>query len=345
MQLLRKIIERISPSAKRKQSFNVVFSVTLTNQVTKQPSNSSFSLTVPLPKETKSQRILSAPIFSQEPTVKATESVHNNSFVSWNLTLAPGESKTLTQTFSIEKDFIHEEIPAHFTVADYKSEEAKKYLTPNNYIAGDNEQIKKIAREITKGSTSVKEIANLCNEYVIKTLSYGNPIPGLYESTDIISSLSSSSSSDQLTKQLSNQVTSYDCGGYDTLLISLLNASGVPARIVSGFWLRPLCDLPLVTCNLPASPDMHAWLAILLPDGKWIPADPSVEQLRRLGRSRKIGALGEVGSDRVEMSVGCDFDLQINNETVRIDILQTPIIHPQNPSISLSYSVSSFRLD
>ena len=91
-------------------------------------------------------------------------------------------------------------------------------------------------------------------------------------------------------------------------------------------------------------PSMHAWLAILLPDGKWIPADPSVEQLRRLGRSGKIGVLGEVGSDRVEMSVGCDLDLQINNAAIRTDLLQTPIIHPANPSISLSYSVSASHI-
>jgi transglutaminase-like putative cysteine protease len=111
--------------------------------------------------------------------------------------------------------------------------------------------------------------------------------------------------------------------------------------VVSGFWLSPSISYKL---KAKSSPQMHAWLAILLPDGRWIPADPSVEQLRRLGRSRKIGVLGEVGSDRVEMSVGCDFDLQINNATIRTDILQTPIIHPQNPSISLSYSVSASRI-
>jgi transglutaminase-like putative cysteine protease len=143
----------------------------------------------------------------------------------------------------------------------------------------------------------------------------------------------------RLTDQLINRPV--DCGGYDTLLISLLNASGVPACVVSGFWLSPVIGhMSDVICP----PSMHAWLAILLPDGKWIPADPSVEQLRWLGRSRKIGALGEVGSDRLVMSVGCDFDLQINNTTIRTDILQTPIIHPSNPSISLSYSITSSRL-
>jgi transglutaminase-like putative cysteine protease len=72
---------------------------------------------------------------------------------------------------------------------------------------------------------------------------------------------------------------------------------------------------------------MHAWAEALLPNGAWISADPSVEQLRKLGRTSKRGGFGFVGSDRIALSRGCDFDLEMGGKTLRVDILQNPIVH------------------
>jgi hypothetical protein len=107
-----------------------------------------------------------------------------------------------------------------------------------------------------------------------------------------------------------------DCGGYDTLFASICLALGIPARIVAGYWLGYKQNL------------MHAWLELQLPNGQWLPADPSVEALRKVGRSKKIGGLGKIGSDRIAFSYGCDIKL-FEYKNVVVDILQVPFILPE----------------
>lgn len=108
------------------------------------------------------------------------------------------------------------------------------------------------------------------NEFVIGYLQYGNAIEGLY------------------TAQQAREKRIVDCGGFDTLLQDELKKKGIESNVVAGFW------------NTGA---MHAWLEI---EGE-IPADPSVEHLRRLGKTKKSGRLGFVGSDRIAISSGGEF--------------------------------------
>ena len=108
------------------------------------------------------------------------------------------------------------------------------------------------------------------NEFVIGCLQYGNAIEGLY------------------TAQQAREKRIVDCGGFNTLLQDELKKKGIESSVVAGFW------------NTGA---MHAWLEI---EGG-IPADPSVEHLKRLGRTKKSGRLGFVGSDRIAISSGGEF--------------------------------------
>jgi hypothetical protein len=103
------------------------------------------------------------------------------------------------------------------------------------------------------------------NEFVIEYLTYGNPIDGLY------------------TAREAREKRIVDCGGFDTLLQDELKKEGFKSTVISGFW---------------NDGKMHAWIEI---DGG-IPADPSVEYLRRHGRTKKSGELGFVGSDRIAIS-------------------------------------------
>jgi len=80
---------------------------------------------------------------------------------------------------------------------------------------------------------------------------------------------------------------------------------------------------------------MHAWLEVQLPDGRWLPADPSVEALRKAGRIKKSGGLGFVGSDRAVFSYGCDIQLD-NQFGYAVDILQVPFILPKFEQVKTS---------
>ena len=133
------------------------------------------------------------------------------------------------------------------------------------------------------------------NTFVMSHLEYGNPIEGLYSAS-----------------QAREKIT-VDCGGFDTLLQEELAKHGIESRIVSGFW---------------ESGKMHAWLEIKVGEN-WIPADPSMEQLRRDRRTKKSGELGFVGSDRIALSVGSFFEIEIGVARYPVDILQNPLIIPE----------------
>ncbi len=107
------------------------------------------------------------------------------------------------------------------------------------------------------------------NQFVIEYLTYGNPIDGLY------------------TAQEARDKRVVDCGGFDTLLQDELKKKDIESNVVAGFW---------------SDGNMHAWLEI-----GTIPADPSMEYLRKHGRTRKSGMLGFVGSDRIAFSTGNPF--------------------------------------
>lgn len=110
------------------------------------------------------------------------------------------------------------------------------------------------------------------NEFVISYLTYGNPIDGLY------------------TAEEAREKRIVDCGGFDSLLQDELKKRGIESKIVAGFWAGYEQN------------GMHAWLEI----GD-IPADPSLEYLRRQGRTKKSGRLGFIGSDRIAFSAGDPF--------------------------------------
>lgn len=204
-----------------------------------------FSVILPIPPETKYQKLLDQPGFSPRDAKIAREEKFGNSYVTWQLKLLPHEETTVAVRFAVE-------------------------VMP-----------RKFEGEITK---DIKD----SNEYVLKTLTYGNPIEGLY------------------TAEEAREKKIVDCGGFDTLLQDELKKKGIESRIVAGFW---------------ESGTMHAWLEI----GD-IPADPSIEYLKRHRRTKKSGRLGFVGSDRIVLSLGSNFGFT--------DILQNPIITPVDPTIT-----------
>lgn len=194
-----------------------------------------------------------------------------------------------------------------FKLSGYKNNPLldKKYLRSNRYVSLELPEIKKIAEEVLQKQKMLDLALKRVNEYVIKQLAYGRPKTGLYS----------------VSEALSGQTV--DCGGYDTLFVSICLALGIPARVVSGFWLGYEKN------------EMHAWVELQLPNGKWLPADPSVEALRKSGGTKKLGALGFIGADRVTMSYGCDIQLDRDNDFVT-DILQVPFVLPRNEQVQVS---------
>jgi hypothetical protein len=152
------------------------------------------------------------------------------------------------------------------------------------------------------------------NDKVVKQLYYGNPIPGLYTADQAL------------------DLEKVDCGGFDSLLAALAIDNNMEARIVSGFWAGYEKNT------------MHAWLEVKLPDGKIVPLDPSVEHLAQLGRTKKSGGFGYLGSDRIVFAVGCCLPFSVNGQEIKIDLLQHPYLMPHDPDLRCELHLNVKRL-
>jgi len=133
------------------------------------------------------------------------------------------------------------------------------------------------------------------NTLVVERLSYGNPIDGLYTDMQAL------------------DLKEVDCGGFSTLMLALAGSVGIPGQLLCGFWAGHVKD------------DMHAWTEFMTSSGV-VPADASVENLAKAGRTRKAGRLGYLGSDRIVFSRGCDYAISIDGQDHQIDILQHPAV-------------------
>ena len=176
-----------------------------------------------------------------------------------------------------------------------KDAQTSPALTNNRFIHTADPRIQTLARHLNTGS-STKEKARRINNHLTKHLVYGDPIDGLYSDTEALIR------------------PNVDCGGFVTLFTSLCLANNIPARIASGFWIDGEKN------------DMHAWAEFQDEQGRWIPVDPSVEQMARQGRTHKSGRFSFVGSDRLTLSIGCDIPIPWNNKIQNAPILQHPFI-------------------
>jgi hypothetical protein len=268
----------------RKKTYKVSYKINIQN---KKDKTKQCSLIAPIPSATEYQKITDISIIPN-PNTESEDATHKNKYVIWDFDLPEKGEKSFKIQFKAEIK------PRKLT---QQNETQENYLSPNKFIHSDNTKIKELAQKIVGNEENPQKKIHLLNEYVISKLKYGNPIKGLYPSNAAL------------------EKDCVDCGGYNTFLIAMLRAEGIPSRVVSGFWARYK--------NKKIKQPMHAWMEARLPNGKWIPLDPSSEQLFRQGRMWNSGRLGYTGSDRIEMSKGEDIILQNGFKT---DILQNPII-------------------
>ncbi|MBI5079067.1 transglutaminase domain-containing protein [Candidatus Wolfebacteria bacterium] len=268
--------------------------------------NNEIIVIFPVAGETVSQKIKKGPVFSPAGHKEDNDIKFKNRYVWWRVVLSPKESVEFSETgevevfpnaFSFEKsDFRFDDYRDVKSVSEYQL-----YLFSDYYLNGRDEKIKALAEKAAGGEQQVIKTVLKLYEFARDYLTYGNPIKGLYSFKEAM---------------LKREV---DCGGFTSFFGSLCMAKGIPSRIVSGFWAAH-------RNHNGGQPPMHAWAEFMLPDGRWIPADPSVEHLLSRGRTDKSGRFGFVGSDRVIFSRGSDILLEIEGKKITADILQNPIV-------------------
>ena len=270
---------------------------------------------LPVPAESSTQKLTRKPTFRPEPKIES-DKTFGNQFAYWQGSLKPSHSVTLSEYFQAKVKPFQAGVPAQLSLEDYAKLDKSfaPYLKQGKSLK--TAAVKDIVSEILEKSQTLEDIIYGFNDYILKNLRYGDPIEGLY------------SSKEALDREC------VDCGGFSNLFISMCQAAGIPARLVSGFWAGYRKNI------------MHAWPEFALPDGTWIPVDTANEQLRAQRRSRKLGEVGQIGSDRIVLSYGSDHTLKTGKVQLKTDILQTPIVHCKQGAnnLHIDYDLHTKRL-
>lgn len=168
------------------------------------------------------------------------------------------------------------------------------FLSPNRFVVSDDPAIIYISNTLGDGLHTDAEKARRYFDWVVHYLTYAHPIRGLYTSIQALTD------------------RHVDCGGFSTLLVSLLRAQKIPARCVFGWAMRSKLGY-------------HAWVEHYdRQQEKWIFSDPSVAQL---GNKTKLDAgFGYCNDERVIFSVGEDLILSGCEITWPTPLLQSPIV-------------------
>ena len=273
-------------------------------------NNYPFSLS--FPKKDNQLVIFSLPQTNQYQTVSNIKFREKTPVIvegQWKNKIAIFEHQNSGIIFNCQPKEIRQIISSQFSLKDYSLKHC--HLKKSRFINGSDLQVLKLSEMIIKKEKDLNRIIYKIFNFVLEYLSYGKPIKGLHS----------------YKQALTERVT--DCGGFSTFMASLMQSIGIPCRLVAGFLLRENFHTKLLSIlKFHLNFDflvMHAWLEILLPDKSWFPLDASMEWRRIKGLTKRQGGYGYIPADRLVLSFGDDFSVDIKNKTYCIDILQHPI--------------------
>jgi len=185
-----------------------------------------------------------------------------------------------------------------------------KFTYNDKFVNSNDLKIRQIAKGL-KGKSQKETIINTY-QYVLNYLDYGYPYDGLYS----------------YTQSLRDRVT--DCGGFSTLLMSLLSANKINSRLVVGFVLKNNRATKLLI-NFPIAPltfdniYMHVWVEAEFSKNLWLTLDPSLEKRRQKGLTKRLGGFEKLPNDRLVLSFGHNLEFSIKNKKINLPILQNPV--------------------
>lgn len=247
---------------------------------------------IPLPLETSTQKILTKPQVIPKETETIKDNLNNYAL---GVVLRGADVNKIQWSMTIKQPPSVYKKKVNYLLADYHTPFQKE---ENKWINSKDPTIEGLSRKIIGSEDNVLHVIDLFYNYVVNTLTYGDPTEGLYSYKDSL------------------ERDRVDCGGFGTLLASLLGNVGIPNRLVVGF-----CTTDNKSNNL----SMHAWNEAYLPDGSVFPLDPSIEWKRKRGQTNRWGGFGYIGSDRVVVSYGVNHHVKISNKEYTFPILQHPV--------------------
>lgn len=278
------------------------------------------TFTVTLPPNTPTQSVYINSL-NPQPTTTSLDSDGN---ILADYEVPPRTSINVQTDILAEVRYKKYDLAASGTKADIPQDLVRSYTSSTQYWQSDNPNIKRKARELTQGKTSVAEQVKAINNYVIETLTYNNDKIKYNVRQGGVKALTNPS----------NVV----CLEYSDLSISLLRAAGIPARMPVGYGysgdLKPSSSV---------SDSLHSWVEVYVPNVGWINVDPTWgEKFSNFGVSDldhlTFAIWGARDSNPAAISVGnTDLNYQYENSTLNYVQKIPPI--PDNSKLAVQQLV------
>lgn len=165
--------------------------------------------------------------------------------------IGPGEKRTVQVGYEVRVCPVSFDARPSTPAAYVTDSEYAYYTAPERFIEADVQLIQQTALEVVGGATDRLWAAHRLYDFVIDTLDYAVQ----NETYGALAALKTPGRA--------------DCTEFAALFVALARAAGIPSRIVFGF---------IYDSDRPTSEQAHTWAEFLLPDRRWIPADPTFGQ-------------------------------------------------------------------
>lgn len=197
------------------------------------------------------------------PTVIGRDPENGNRILHWDFSkrLKPGAQFTIRRLYSMTLHQYDPGIQTTDVIGSYDPDDPLvRFHTKSEPFLEQTEAIRAAARQAVGIETHPWEKTLRIYRWVRDYMTYKYPPPGGRGAT------------------IALRERQGDCGQYADLFITLCRSEGIPARFVGGFSLKENKETGQLTVG------SHVWAEVLLPDGRWVPMDPTHEEENFFGK-------------------------------------------------------------
>ena len=242
--------------------FNVNDNVVFTNN----QSSESYSLPllrmVEIPNIGSYQTVLDGPRANIQPQGIGEDDYGNRYMLFKDMALAPGANLTIDVTYTVRIKLTNliGNATAQFSTLQNLPNATEEYLRPTQYIESDSPVFKGIANRFREKSANVLQLIDYLDNFTANYVTYDT----------VALSDSNRLSLDNQDSALATYAKGTGvCTNYSRLLVALLRAAGIPARIVDGWAVDS--SLPGISYT---DTIRHVWVELYLPGTGWVPVEP-----------------------------------------------------------------------
>lgn len=281
-------------SAVREFTFTYSFTIQVPQQ------GSSFSVHVPMPRNTPWQRVISVQLSGNFDPNVYHDAKHGNRILRYDVKNVNGRSLSFKQTYRIRRTRRNLTTDGKPPIRESMGSYYPEFLDHHQYMV-TNDRVREIARSATEDSNSYMDNLRSLYDRVREIMKYDKSGHG-WGKGDIRYCL---------------RVGKGNCTDFHTLFASLAREQGIPTRFIMGF------PIPRTTKQGTVG-GYHCWVESYVPGEGWFPMDIS-----EADKHPKLVDFyfGTLDADRIQFTTGKNIPLSTGK---RVNYLIYPVVDGNN---------------